>query len=72
MSDSPEVYKPSIKDKIRWKINKLKYRFTSSISGLGIFLVKWANSDSNYVKHAKREFEAMGWLKDEDGDICKK
>lgn len=61
MNDSPQAYKPSMKDRIQWKINDMKRLFEINVMHKLIMFLGGVPADfsGNIQKHAKRELPGL-------------
>ena len=56
-----EVAKPTIVQHIKRKVGSVKYWVQGVIAKTGMALIRLSVGQSNYIDHAKREFEHLGW-----------
>jgi len=59
MSDCCVEYKPALMQKIKWKICRISHIRDKILVSVAMYIIRWVERDSNYVKHAKREFAIM-------------
>lgn len=66
MNDSPVEQKVTLSDKLRWKLNDIKYWIQNKIQRAALAALRKSVGDDNYQKHAKREFKALNWPGSDD------
>ena len=54
--------KETIKQKIRWFKQDMKWKFEAWLQRRSMSVVRWTVKDSNYISHAKREFLSAGYI----------
>lgn len=60
MSDCAiEARKPDITTRLKWKLKRIQSAIEQSIVSICLAIIRYIERDSNYIKHAKREFEIM-------------
>jgi len=57
-----QEHKETVKDKIRHFKQNMKWKVESWLQKNAMSIIKWTEKDSNYIKHAKREFLALGYI----------
>lgn len=65
-------YKPTIKDKIKCKLDSVKVFLKNKSINASLKIIRWSTRDCNYKKHAQREFDILGWPGDDEmqGWVC--
>lgn len=60
MNDTCEIQEtPSMMQRIRWSIQNLKWKILMTVESSALSVIRWTQRDSNYIKHADREFDIM-------------
>lgn len=54
-----ETCSPSVSDRIRWRMDDLRYKYRSALRKVGMWLVVKSADDSNSMSHARTELEIL-------------
>lgn len=57
--DSAVAYNPSLYQEFKWKLQTLGYMRDQYLTSFAMKIIRWVTRDSNYIKHANREFDAI-------------
>ena len=62
MSETASMqWTPSFTDRVKNIFGKIKWAIKERAVQVALKVIRWASKDSNYLKHARREFLAMGY-----------
>ena len=61
MDDALVEQKATLVDRLGWRINDIKYWFQNRLQRVALSVLRRSVGSSNYIKHAEREFKALGW-----------
>ena len=54
-----EQRRPSLLRRILWKVDSAQYKIKDFVVRVCLKIIRWSERDSNYIKHAQREFEIL-------------